>query len=101
MTLAPARPSQPGYGYVRLDANTIRVSVAGVGAIPADGVAAVLTVTGVNRGTGNWLSVFPAGGGFPGTSNVNFTPFDSAVANLVTVKLGAGGSGRHPVGTAL
>ena len=88
-----ARPGLPaGYGYVRLDANTIRVTVAGNGAIPADGVAAVLTVTGVNRGTENWLSVFPAGGGFPGTSNVNFTAFDTAVANLVTVKLGAGGA---------
>ncbi len=88
-----ARAGLPaGFGYVRLDATTIRVTVAGVGAVPADGVAAVLTVTGVNRGTENWLSVFPAGGGFPGTSNVNFTAFDSAVANLVTVKLGVGGA---------
>ncbi len=68
------------------------MSVAGNGAIPADGVAAVLTVTGVSFGTDNWLSVYPAGEGFPGTSNVNFSPSDSAVANLVTVKLGAGGA---------
>ncbi len=88
-----ARPSLPaGFGYTRLDDKTIRVSVAGNGAIPTDGVAAVLTVTGVNFGTDNWLSVYPAGEGFPGTSNVNFSPFDSAVANLVTVKLGAGGA---------
>lgn len=88
-----ARPNLPaGYGYVRLDDRTIRVTVAGNKGVPADGVAAVLTVTGVSYGTGNWLSVYPAGTGFPGTSNVNFTPFDSAVANLVTVKLGEGGA---------
>ena len=87
------RPGLPaGFGYTRLDDRTIRVSVAANGAIPADGVAAVLTVTGVNFGTDNWLSVYPAGGASPGTSNVNFTPSDSAVANLVTVKLGVGGA---------
>lgn len=88
-----ARPTLlAGFGYVRLDERTIRVSVAGFAGIPADGVAAVLTVTGVSYGTSNWLSVYPAGEGFPGTSNVNFSAFDSAVANLVTVKLGAGGA---------
>ncbi len=88
-----ARPGFPiGYGYERINESTIRVKVAGNGAIPADGVAAVLTVTGVNRGTNNYLSVYPAGEALPNASNVNFTPFDSAVANLVTVKLGADGA---------
>jgi Sortase domain len=87
------RPGQPfGYGYQRISDTMIRVRVAGNGTVPADGVAAVLTVTGVSFGTDNWLSVFPAGEPFPGTSNVNFSPYDSAVANLVTVKLGAGGA---------
>ncbi len=88
-----SRPGQPfGYGYERIGDTMIRVRVAGNGSVPADGVAAVLTVTGVSFGTDNWMSVFPAGEPFPGTSNVNFSPYDSAVANLVTVKLGAGGA---------
>jgi hypothetical protein len=81
-----------GFGYDRVNATTIRVKVAGNGAIPTDAVAAVLTVTGVKRDGSNWISAFPAGEGWPGTSSVNIGAADSAVANLVTVKLGAGGS---------
>jgi len=81
-----------GYGYQRVNATTIRIKVAGNEAIPDDAVAAVLTVTGVRRDGSNWISAFPAGEAWPGTSSVNIGATDSAVANLVTVKLGAGGA---------
>lgn len=82
-----------GTGFVRLDGNTIRVKVAGNGSISTVAVAAVLTVTAVNlRGGGNWVAAYPAGGAFSGTSNLNCAFFDHRVANLVTVKLGAGGA---------
>ncbi len=57
----------------------------------ADAVAAVLTVTAVSRGAGwNYVTVFPAGEPIPDTSSLNLGAFDGAVANLVTIKLGAG-----------
>lgn len=86
------RPGYPyGFGYVRLDANTIRVKVAGDGGTAGDAIAAVLTVTGVGPRVQNFLTVYPSGEGLPDASSVNLAPNDYAVANLVTVKLGAGG----------
>ncbi len=87
------RPNLPiGYGYVRLDANTIRVQIAGKGGTPTSAQAAVLTVTGVNPGGYNYLSVYPSGEARREVSSVNLAGHDFAVANLVTVKLGAGGA---------
>ena len=86
-----ARAGLPaGFGYERLDDRIIRVRITGAAGIPADAVAAVLTVTGVGGGVVNYLSAFPAGEGWPGTSTVNMAPTDTAVANLATVKLGGG-----------
>lgn len=87
------RPGYPiGFGYVRLDANTIRVQVAGRAKTPTNARAAVLTVTGVNPGGTNFLTVFPSGERRREVSSVNLAPHDFAVANLVTVKLGVGGA---------
>jgi hypothetical protein len=78
-------------GYQRLDDNTIRVKVAGNGAIAADAVAAVLTVTAVNRRHGPiFVTAYPAGQNRPNASSLNCGFFDERVANLVTVKLGQG-----------
>ena len=86
-----ARAGLPaGFGYERLDNRIIRVRITGNAGIPADAVAAVLTVTGVGSGLVNYLSAFPAGEAWPGTSTVNMAPTDGAVANLATVKLGGG-----------
>ncbi len=95
--LTPRRltDTRKGIGFRRLDADTIRVKVAGVGGAPADAVAAVLTVTGVNRTSGgNWISAYPAGTAWPGTSSLNCAFFDHRVANLVTVKLGTSGAAK-------
>lgn len=87
------RPGAPsGFGYERLNANTIRVQIAGQGGSPPDAVAAVLTVTGVMPRVWNYLSVYPSGGSPPNASSVNLAAHDFAVANLVTVKLGPGGA---------
>jgi hypothetical protein len=85
--------TRTGRGYRRVDANTIRVKVAGLRGVPANATAAVITLTMVNRRSGgNWLAAYPAGTTWGGTSNVNGTHYDHAVANLVTVKLGPSGS---------
>ena len=87
-----ARPGAPsGFGYQRIGANWIRVGVTNQPGVPANAVAAVLTVTVVSKGGGaNYVTVFPAGESVPDTSSVNAGPSDSAVANLVTIKLGGG-----------
>lgn len=88
-----ARLGAPGgFGYQRVGANWIRVGVIDQPGVPANAVAAVLTVTVVSKGAGsNYVTVFPSGEAVPETSSVNADPADGAVANLVTIKLGAGG----------
>ncbi len=69
----------------------IRVGITSQPGVPSDAVAAVLTVTAVSRGAGwNYVTVFPAGEPMPETSSLNLSALDGAVANLVTIKLGAG-----------
>ncbi len=86
------RPGTPvGFGYERLGPRWIRVGITNQPGVPADAVAAVLTVTAVSRGAGwNFVTVFPAGEPLPDTSSLNASAFDGAVANLVTIKLGGG-----------
>ena len=84
--------TRDGYGYTPLGGNTIRVPIGGVRSVPGGAVAVALTLTGVNRAGGNWLSAFPAGTVWPGTSSSNSEYYDQAIANLVTVKLGADGA---------
>jgi LPXTG-site transpeptidase (sortase) family protein len=80
-----------GFGYQRLGDKWIRVGITKQPGVPADAVAAVLSVTAVSRGAGwNFVTVFPAGEAVPDTSSLNMSAFDGAVANLVTIKLGAG-----------
>ena len=75
--------------------NITRVKIAGrtIGGVtvPADATAAVFTVVGINRTSGrNYLSAFPAGTTWPGTSSVNMPSRNAAAPNLVTVQLGNG-----------
>lgn len=88
-----ARPGFPaGFGYTRINANTIRVQVTGRFGVAGDARAAVLTVTGVNPRAWNFLTVYPAGQALPNVSSVNLAAHDYAAANLVTVKLGPSGA---------
>jgi hypothetical protein len=80
------------YPFERLTDRRIRVSIGGVPDVPANAVAAVLTVTVVNRAKWNYVTVYPAGGGVPDASNLNVTVPDEAAANLVTVQLSPDGA---------
>jgi hypothetical protein len=66
------------------------VPIAGRAGVPADAVAIAVNVTVTAPTAGGFVSVFPSGTPFPGTSNVNFGP-GQTVANLALVGLGANG----------
>lgn len=68
---------------------TVRVGFKGN--VPANAIAAVLNVTMVDSGGGGFLTVFPAGGALPVTSNVNTTAQGQTVANQVIVPVNADG----------
>lgn len=83
----------PGeFPFESVAADTIRVQVTGRADIPESATAVVLTMTAVNRAEGNYVSVYPAGGSQPEVSNLNMSFDLEAAANLVTVRLGAGGA---------
>ena len=90
--LADTRPEEGSFGYTRLSDQVVRVQVAGRGGVPANASAAVLNVTGVNTTAPSYLTVYPSGTDLPTASNVNFDGAGQVMANMVTVKLGAGGA---------
>jgi predicted acyl esterase len=59
--------------------------------VPVGAEAVVLNVTATGPTAGGFLTVYPTGDSPPTASNLNFTA-GQTVANLVTVKVGAGGS---------
>lgn len=80
------------YDFSSPDPNRIRVRISGANGVPASASAAVLTVTAVNGNDGNFVTVYPSGGALPLASNLNLLSAGEQNANLVTVKVGAGGS---------
>lgn len=90
--LADTRPDQGAFGFTSLGGRVVRVQVAGRGGVPSTASAAVLNVTGVNTTAPGFLTVYPAGTALPTASNVNFDAAGQVMANMVTVKLGAGGA---------
>jgi hypothetical protein len=67
------------------------VPVAGLGGVPANAGAVVMNVT-VDQPTANgYVTVYPTGQPTPLASNLNFVA-GQTIANLVTAKVGAGGS---------
>lgn len=70
---------------------SITLQVAGNGSVPAKGVvAAAMNVTVTGPTANGLITVFPAGGATPGTSNVNYGTGET-VANMAIVELGSGG----------
>jgi len=59
--------------------------------VPANSNAVVLNVTATNESAAGFFTVYPAGGGLPTASNLNFAAGET-VPNLVSVGLGAGGA---------
>jgi hypothetical protein len=100
-TYAPLTPTRiadtragsiyPDSGKTLTAAGSLNVQVAGTGAVPSSGVAAVvLNLTAVDPTAASFLTVFPEGSTRPEVSNLNVTPRET-VANLVTVPLGSQG----------
>ncbi len=90
--LTPARilDTRQGSGPLA-GGSTITVPVAGVGAVPADGVyAAVINVTATNTTAPSYLTIYPAGIPQPLASSLNWTA-GQTVPNLVEVAVGPGG----------
>jgi uncharacterized protein YkwD len=82
-------------------AAALAMPVAGRGGVPAAGVSAVVMNVAVTGPTATgYLTVFPTGEPLPLASNLNFVAGDT-VPNLVTAKLGAGGSVQlyNPMGS--
>ncbi len=86
------------FPYVRVDGTWVRVALAGKYGIPAGAVAVVATVTAVNPGGDNWVTVVPSSASVPDLlaqnrliSVLNMTDAGQAVANLTQVKLGPAG----------
>ena len=70
---------------------SIDLPVAGAGGVPADVTSVVVNVTSTQASVAGFVTVWPTGADRPATSNLNLQPgYD--VANLVTVKVGAGGA---------
>ena len=79
---------------------TRNLAVAGVGGIPGGATAVALNVTVTQPSATSFVTVWPAGGAVPGTSNLNMIA-GQTVPNLVVVGLGGGQvSIRNAFGTA-
>ena len=59
--------------------------------MPANATAVVLNLTVTNPTVASYVTAWPAGSGLPTASNINFTA-GQTIANLVTVRVGAGGA---------
>ena len=82
---------EPYAGHTLGTGGTLNVQVTGAGDIPTSGVtAAVLNVTVTNTTTPSYLSVYPAGEAYPGTSTLNWLP-PTTIANRVIVPVGTNG----------
>lgn len=71
------------------DGRMLPVPVAGIAGVPADAVAAVVSVTAVEPCADTFLTVFPCGEGVPTASTVNAVA-GSIVANSIVARLGGG-----------
>ncbi|MBR7825045.1 right-handed parallel beta-helix repeat-containing protein [Actinospica sp. MGRD01-02] len=84
--LGAAKAAVAAYGTVAVDVTS------GVAGIPAGDTitAAVLNLTATQPTKNGYISAYPAGSSRPTSSNVNFAA-NQTVANLATVRVGAGG----------
>jgi hypothetical protein len=71
---------------------TFRVQIAGQAGIPAEATSVAMNLTAVEAARPGFITLYPAGGSRPNTSNVNPTSAGHTVANMAIVTLGAGGA---------
>ena len=88
-----SRNGTGGYASPWGPGTTRSLTVAGVGAVPANATAVVMNVTVTNPTAASWLRVSPTGTPPPLTSNLNFTA-GQTVPNLVVVRVGTRGQDR-------
>ncbi len=89
----PASPANQCTGHALAPQGTWDVQVTGsfgAATVPASATSVVINLTAVNGSAGSFVTAYPAGGGRPNSSNLNFPPHAN-VPNLVTVRVGSGG----------
>jgi hypothetical protein len=79
----------PGQGPAFRQGEVRDLQVGGVAGVPATATGVALNVTVTGPTTSGFLSLFPAGSAWPGSSNLNYVAGQS-VANMVIVGLGEG-----------
>ena len=91
--VAPCRlvDSRASQGYEAIDVDRIRVPITGRCDVPDEAVAVAVNVTVVGAEAPGFVTAWPAGGGLPEASTVNFGTGDVR-ANGVLVALGVNGS---------
>src|SRR5690606_35582880 len=78
-------------GAAPLAAATVtEIAIAGQHDVPADAVAAVLSVTVTEPGAAGYITVYPCGEPLPLASNVNYLA-GQTIANMAIAKIGADG----------
>lgn len=92
---ADTRPAYGAFGFTRLNSNTIRVQITGrsdlVG-VPANATAVVLNIASSGAAGAGFVTAFPSGGNIPTASSLNIDFPGRVIANMATVRIGAGGS---------
>jgi hypothetical protein len=88
-----------GPSYMAGEERVITIPAGGCN-VPPTAKSVSLNVTMTNATNGGFLSVFPGGDGYPGTSNINFSGGQTR-ANNVVVPLSFDGRGHLSVMTAL
>ncbi len=89
--LCDTRNGVPQAGVTRLDANTVRIQVAGRGGVGGDAVAVAIGLAAVRSTGGGYVTAYPGGVPRPFTANLNVTGPNQTVQSMAIVRLGAGG----------
>ena len=88
----PARLFDSRQGAILGAGSVTRLRVAGAVGVPADATAAALNITATEASGPGFVTVWPAGGTRPDTSNVNVEHQGATVPNLAVVPLGTDGA---------
>lgn len=100
MLTSPQRVVDTRNSGVPVSAGTSRCfQLTGLAGIPANASSVIVNVTAVAYPSLGWLTAYPAAGGLPTTSTLNFDVTEYAMANGAIVKLGSGGIVCVDVGT--
>jgi len=90
--LADTRAEVGPFGYQRVGPTTVRVQVAGRAGIPAGATAAVVNIASVGALAAGFVTAYPTATALPLASSLNVDRPARIIANLATVRLGAGGA---------